>query len=165
MEPMSGYHIREVIIDTLGHFWHESFGQIYPTLSKAEAAGHVRRLAHGKTSGSVFELTDAGAQRLRELLLEPDEPARPRNGVLLRLFFGTSLGPAACIELLRDAERRATFALERLEAIRSEVAHEVDAGARYRMLTVTYGITVSRAQRDWARESIAVLKMSSDQRS
>jgi DNA-binding PadR family transcriptional regulator len=30
VEPMTGYEIRQVIADVLGHFWHESFGQIYP---------------------------------------------------------------------------------------------------------------------------------------
>ncbi len=33
--PMTGYAVRESIRDVLGHFWSESFGQIYPALASA----------------------------------------------------------------------------------------------------------------------------------
>jgi DNA-binding PadR family transcriptional regulator len=36
--PMTGYALREAIRDVLGHFWSESFGQIYPTLAAERAA-------------------------------------------------------------------------------------------------------------------------------
>ena len=42
IEPMTGYEIRQAISTVLGHFWHESFGQIYPCLADLEAAGQVR---------------------------------------------------------------------------------------------------------------------------
>lgn len=131
--------------DTLGHFWHESFGQIYPALARAEAAGHVRRRGGGRTSGNVFELTDAGRRRLRELLAEPVEVTPAHNGLLLRLFCGDVLGPQACRDLLADAERRAGEALERYGAIRRELAGEDDPGRPYRLLTLSYGETVARA--------------------
>jgi hypothetical protein len=58
--------LREAIRDVLGHFWRESFGQIYPALAGLERKGFVQR------SGSA------------------------RNGLLLRLFFGRTLGVEAC---------------------------------------------------------------------
>ncbi|MGF1663314.1 MAG: PadR family transcriptional regulator [Kineosporiaceae bacterium] len=158
VEPMSGYALRAAIVDTLGHFWHESFGQIYPALARAEAAGHVRRRSEGLTSGHVFELTDAGRRRLRELLAEPVAPTPARNGLLLRLFFGDVLGPQACRELLADAEQRAGEALEQYAAIRRELAEEDDPGRPYRLLTLSYGETVARALEQWARDSATALR-------
>ena len=32
---LTGYEIRQAISTVLGHFWHESFGQIYPCLATA----------------------------------------------------------------------------------------------------------------------------------
>jgi DNA-binding PadR family transcriptional regulator len=162
IEPMSGYALRTTIADTLGHFWHESFGQLYPALARAEAAGHVRRRGGGRTSGSVFELTEAGRRRLRELLAEPVDPAPARNGLLLRIFFGDVLGPQACRDLLADAERRAAEALESYVAIRDELAGEDDPGRPYRLLTLTYGEAVAGAVRDWARESADALRLLDD---
>ena len=37
--PMSGYELRAAISEVLGHFWHESYGQIYPCLAALEEAG------------------------------------------------------------------------------------------------------------------------------
>src|ERR1019366_1251270 len=87
VEPMTGYGLRAAIAETLGYFWSESFGQIYPTLGRLEEEGMVRREAAGKTSGSVFEITEMGLARLRSLLAEPIASSLPRNGLLLRLFF------------------------------------------------------------------------------
>jgi DNA-binding PadR family transcriptional regulator len=39
IEPMTGYALRENIRNVLGHFWSESYGQIYPTLTELERNG------------------------------------------------------------------------------------------------------------------------------
>ncbi len=105
--PMTGYEIRGSITGVLGHFWHESFGQIYPALSRLEAQGAVRRRSPGRTSGSVFELTRSGRRRLTALLAEPGPTPPARNALLLRLFFGTHLPDGGARDLLADAEARA----------------------------------------------------------
>lgn len=43
VRPMTGYAVRAVIRDVLGHFWSESFGQIYPTLADLHRDGHLER--------------------------------------------------------------------------------------------------------------------------
>ncbi len=37
IEPMSGYDIKNLLGRTVGHFWNEGYGQIYPTLSSGRA--------------------------------------------------------------------------------------------------------------------------------
>jgi len=159
VEPMSGYAVRAAITGTLGHFWSESFGQIYPTLARLESERLVVRDGEGRTSGSTYRLTAAGRRRLVSLLREPIAPTPPRNGMLLRLFFGGLLGADACAEILRDARDRGEQQLAMLEAIRDEVRSEVDADpdARYRLMTVLAGIHSARAQIAWADESLELL--------
>jgi len=41
LEPMSGYQIKEVLSHSVGHFWNEGYGRIYPTLKQLAAAGLV----------------------------------------------------------------------------------------------------------------------------
>src|SRR3974390_3463455 len=86
VEPMTGYALREAIREVLGHFWSESFGQIYPTLAKLERKGHVRRLDSARPGASPFAIPRAGMPRLKELLSQPIQHVPPRNGLLLRLF-------------------------------------------------------------------------------
>jgi DNA-binding PadR family transcriptional regulator len=158
IEPMTGYALRAAITETLGHFWSESFGQIYPTLSALEAGGYVRRTNPGRTSGSLFEITDAGLARLRELLAEPFEPPPPRNGLMLRLFFGRQLGASACRTLLEEALARAERGIAMYAAIRAEIQSEqTTPDTKYWLMTVAAGEHTSRAQADWAREALADL--------
>ena len=41
VEPMSGYDLGQSIRTSIGFFWNESYGQIYPTLKRLAAAGLV----------------------------------------------------------------------------------------------------------------------------
>lgn len=156
--PMTGYALREEIRDTLGHFWGESFGQIYPALADLERQGMVEREAGGGRS-SRFIITESGTARLRELLSEPPQPARPRDGVMLRLFFGRQLGPEACRQLVLDARARAEAQLEAMQAARSELLQTqgLAQDMPYILLTISGGEHGARAAIAWANEALATL--------
>lgn len=151
VEPATGYGVREAIKNTLGHFWHESFGQIYPTLAELEDAGLVTRTAAGQ-----FAITAEGRNRLADLLAEPPTPARPRNGLLLRVFFAAHMAdPADLRQLLEQAREEAAAALSRYETLADEVALEANPEVPNWMATIRYGIRHARATLDWAEETLA----------
>lgn len=157
--PLSGYAVREGIRDVLGQFWSESFGQIYPALSRLEAKGQVERLAGTRQGSSRYALTTAGRERLRELLASPIELAPPRNGLLLRLFFGHELGAQACTELVREQRERAAETMESLTRARAETEAEPDsAHRRYALLVISAGEHSAAAALAWADEALAELQ-------
>jgi DNA-binding PadR family transcriptional regulator len=157
--PMSGYAVREAIRDVLGHFWSESFGQIYPALTQLEHEGHVRRRDPGRTGSSTFAITPSGRARLRKLLSQPVQPVPPRNGLMLRLFFGRQLGRESCRSLLLEAKTDAELRLAQYEAVRRGLAREQEHAEDrpYWLLTVSAGEHSARAAIDWANESLAAL--------
>lgn len=156
--PMTGYALREAIRDVLGHFWSESFGQIYPALAGLERQGHVQRAGSQRTGASAFAITPSGAARLKELLGEPIQQVPPRNGLMLRLFFGRQLGPQACRSLVLDAKAEAERRLAQFAAIRQEPPDEKTAADRpYWLLTVSAGEHSARAAIAWANEALAAL--------
>lgn len=157
--PMTGYALREAIRDVLGHFWSESFGQIYPTLAALERDGHVRRLGAVRTRASTFEITASGTSRLKEMLAQPVQPAPPRNGLMLRLFFGRQLGAPACRALVREARADAERNLARYQAIRMQLLDEEDSAGDhpYVLLTISAGEHTARAAIAWADQALAEL--------
>jgi DNA-binding PadR family transcriptional regulator len=158
VEPMSGYALRQAIRDVLGHFWSESFGQIYPTLAELRAEGLVEVTRDEADSKSKFAITERGLEHLRARLSEPPQSARPRNGTLLRLFFGRHLGLDGCRDLLELAGTQAVEQLAGFDAIRREIgAEEPTDDHPFFLLTVSAGEHAARATQAWAEESLLVL--------
>jgi DNA-binding PadR family transcriptional regulator len=156
--PMTGYALRDAIIADLGAFWAESFGQIYPTLDRLATAGYVSTLPGARRGSSQYRLTPTGEEHLLTLMQTAPVEMPPRNGLLLRLFFGRTLGPAACRELVVKAHQRAEAQLSKLIQIRSANASEAaTADSPYWLITISAGEHQARAAIAWAEETLAVL--------
>lgn len=160
IRPMTGYALREGIRSVLGSFWSESFGQIYPALAELERAAMVERRGAKDTRSSTFAITPAGSARLRELLSEPPQPSKPRNALMLRLFFGRQLGVEACRELVRDARAKAEGQLSELASARAELeGFSLGDDSRFVLITVLAGEHAARANIAWANEALAALSV------
>jgi DNA-binding PadR family transcriptional regulator len=157
--PMTGYALREAIKDVLGHFWSESFGQIYPTLANLEHQRLVTRRGSPRPGSSTFAITAAGQARLTELLGQPIQPMPPRNGLMLRLFFGRHLGPEACRSLVVEARADAQRRLTQYQAIRRELEQDqnYNRDRPYWLLTVSAGEHTARAAIAWADQALTAL--------
>ena len=167
LAPMSGYEIRKVAASSIGHFWSESYGQIYPTLRKLVAAGLAkprsrrgRQREGGRRDRQEFEITEKGRAVLAEWRAAAPRAQPPRNELLLKLFFGERVS----IE-------------EHVAHVQAVLAHETDQVDRYRQLelrirqewrrhpscsfwlmTVRHGRRVSDALVRWSRETLTSLK-------
>ena len=161
VEPMTGYRLRAAITDTLGHFWHESFGQIYPTLRALETAGLVER--EGTASSGPFHITAAGEVRLRGLLAEPFSPPPARDPLLLRIFFGRHVAPELTRERLVQALDATVRRSEEFARVRAEIEEQDPADAVYRLITLSAGEHAARARIAWAREALELLDRSADE--
>ena len=87
VEPMSGYDLRLTIRASIGHFWNESYGQIYPGLKKLQDEGFVtckiKRQKH-KPDRRIYSITKKGRERLTEWLAVPPQPdAAPKPPLLV----------------------------------------------------------------------------------
>lgn len=159
VEPMTGYELRQAITTVLGHFWHESFGQIYPTLADLEAEGLVTASPGDRANSRRFALTAAGRNALRDLLSEPPVPQPPRNGTLLRVFFGPALGPDALAALLDSEEAEVRTRLATYAGIRAGLIAEAEHPdhAPYWLATVRAGELSAQAHLQWLEETRAAL--------
>lgn len=150
IEPMTGYAVREMISTVLGHFWSESFGQIYPALKALEQDGLVER-------GKRFAITAAGESRLRELLRQPIHDIPPRNGLMIRIFFGRTLGAQACRELIEQTRADAESRLAEYERLLAENATESGPDTVFIRMTLLAGKGTAEAAIAWADECLVLL--------
>lgn len=162
LEPMSGYDIRNAAATSIGHFWSESFGQIYPALADLRARGLIRRLPGGRAGGrerQVYEITERGRRALREWRAVPPRAEPVRNELLLKLFFGDRDSRAHDADSVSQLLARERARLAEFRRIRERVTHEHRGhpGLPHWMITLSYGEHRSRANVRWCRETLRVL--------
>jgi DNA-binding PadR family transcriptional regulator len=160
--PMSGYDIRKEAASSLGYFWSESYGQLYPALRELASAGLIRRRAAGRAGTrerQVYEITAAGREALARWRAEPPRAAPARNELLLKIFFGdrTSVGPETA--WIDDVLAKETAALREFRSIRSQLLRQGDhPSLPFWLMTLSYGEHRSRAIIRWCHETQASLR-------
>jgi DNA-binding PadR family transcriptional regulator len=158
---LSGYDIRRIYADTLGNFWSESYGAIYPILKRLEEEGlATREVQHqaGKPDRNAYTITEQGREEMRRWLAQPPDPVRERVEVLLKLFHGWEVGPAVMIEHVRRFRAEHVALLERYAHYDEMMTRDDEPPSPYWLMTVSCGQHSSRAFILWCDETIARLE-------
>ena len=159
--PATGYDIRQWIDRAIGHFWSESFGQIYPALKQLADEGLAERADErgGVRDQKSYRITAAGRAALAAWLDKPPRPDVRRSELLLKTFFGRFAGEGALRASLEAARAEAAARLAYLDAAHAEVmAEDKDSpGLPYYLITIDAGRRAARARAEWAEASLALL--------
>ena len=170
MGPMSGYDIKKLTDFSLGYFWSENYGHIYPILKKLEDEGLVTgRTEHtrGKPDRNVFSLTDTGRREFDEWLGLSSEKQPIRNEFLLKLFFGWRL-PGTDVEAkLLDERGRTAVYLAELKTLEKRISEDIrgNEGLPYWLMTLDFGKSFARMAMDWCDECLKKMKQIPKERS
>jgi len=161
---LSGYEMRKAIEQSVGTFWGESYGQIYPGLRRLTAAGLIEKgskVSKTKKRRKDYALTESGRTFLREWLRLPFHNDPPRNEFLLKLFFGGEAEPEVSIGHIREVQRRNRLMLDTLHGIETSAQGNAwpDPHRRYWMLTLNLGITLTKAALQWGESALAELEL------
>jgi DNA-binding PadR family transcriptional regulator len=168
-DSQSGYDIRKTIEGSVGFFWGESYGQIYPSLKRLAAEGLITAGAPDpskKSRRQEYCITPAGRASLREWLAVPFRHDPPRDEFLLKLFFGVEADPGVALGHIRDfqeQQRQLLASFEQLEGLaRERNAHM--PGFPYWMLTLSFGLSQLRAALEWSETAMAQLTAAGEAR-
>ena len=158
--PLSGYDIRRIYAESLGNFWSESYGHIYPILKRLMDEGLATREVQGQTGRPdrhVYTITDRGREELHRWLAQPAEPLKERVEVLLKVWHGWEMGRDVIVEHVKAFRAEHEALLRRYARYEEDLAQHDDAPAAYWLLTVGCGQHVSRAYIAWCDEALAKL--------
>ncbi len=163
LAPMSGYDIRREAATSIGYFWSESYGQIYPALRDLASAGLIRRRAGAAAKGrerQVYEITSRGKTALRRWRTQPPHPGPVRNELLLKLFFGSRTSLGLELDWIALLLARETARLAEFRRIKSRLTAEQrdHPSLPFWLATLSYGEHHSRAVARWARETTRALR-------
>lgn len=165
-DDLSGYDLKTRCFDrAIPHFWTADQAQIYRTLDRLQAAGHVsvRRLRQeGRPDRKIYSITRSGREALAEWASRPHGSTPFRDPLLIQLYFAEDVPPQDLIEvLIAQREQRQ----ERLDGLRSRAAafaqeHKDDGEHSLALKRMTFeaAMTSDRATIDWLDDCIDALQ-------
>lgn len=160
---LTGYGLRQRIAMSVGHFWQESYGQLYPTLRRLAAEGLVEaRATEGRPgrSGATYRINERGRAVLAGWVAQPPALEPHRNELLLKVFFAGAVPPEVTARNLEAVAAEVRAELVQLE----EIARAMDAApilhpdAPYWRLTLDFGLDVTRTALAWLDRAQGVLR-------
>lgn len=158
-QPRSGYELKKVIDTVVAHFWSESHGQLYPVLKQLAAEKLIRPVVKKETGREkiLYAITPTGRARLRSWLETPVEASKPRNELILKLFFGGETDVAVLIRHLEVHREGASAALDQCLQWQKEATAQSGHDGPFQLITIRAGIAQCEASLRWAEESLQTL--------
>lgn len=158
---LSGYALRKGVQQSVGYFWGESYGQIYPSLKKLTAQKLIEPVNTERAGRKrqEYAITEAGRAQLRAWLALPFHNDPPRNEFLLKLFFAQQAGPGVALAHVQDVQERNRRMLETLEKIEASVPKDAPPNPNmpYWMLTLGLGKALTAAALEWGEQALKTL--------
>ena len=165
-EPRSGYEIKKVIDSIISHFWSESHGQLYPVLKRLAKDGLIRAVAAKANVRKkvLYSITAKGKAHLRTWLEAPVEISKPRDELILKLFFGNHTDVTVLQHHLRANRNRAQAILGKCLQWREEATVQGGGKNPFLLITIRAGIERSKTDIRWSEDSLEVLSSLPHQR-
>lgn len=162
--PMTGYDLKKKSERSLAHFWHESYGNLYPRLAELEEAGLVRsrrEAREGRPDAIMYTITARGRRELSAWLEEPAAPEKTRSELQLRIFFGAQAPLEQSIEQISAYREQQQALRETYASLEEGLRAEIDAGvpdAPFQMITLRRGQQLTATRLRWCREALQALE-------
>lgn len=158
--PMHGYQLRKRLVSSFGTVRRVSFGSLYPTLRRMQAAGWVATgddtlPAGGGISGRskvVYELTAEGKERFGELLAEVGPSAWDDEAFGVRVAF---FGKTDAETRLRVLEGRRGSLEERQQGLKATLGRVGERMDNYATELQQHGLDSVEREVRWLNELIS----------
>jgi DNA-binding PadR family transcriptional regulator len=127
--PAYGMHLKNQFEARTGGMWPLNVGQVYSTLGRYERDGLVRVLEEGTEGQKVYELTDAGRERLRSWFGTPTQTVPPaRDELVLKLVMATGQQGISPPDVIQAERRSAVELLQELTLLKRKDTPDSDIG-------------------------------------
>jgi len=165
----SGYDIKKVCDSSIGHFWNENYGHIYPVLQKMEQENLITKevkQTEGRPDKNIFSITQKGKEELEEWLMLPIEQQPTRSELLLKIFLSKDIPVENIVEKIKKRKDDCERDLQKYSEIEELFnSGKIQADKKSLVLwtsTINYGRKGEEAQIKWCNETLEELEKIKD---
>lgn len=171
--PMTGYHLGKIFDKSINVAWTASLSQVYRELNRLEKQKYVTYeivKQEEKPDRKIYTITNEGKKTFETWLFEmPEDVMSPkRDEFMLRIFFGSTLGPEKVIEHLKiyikekqayiDGIHGKKVLIEKMRKVVKTMAIETPVQKVYWQLIIQNGVMMCQSQIEWATSAIETLE-------
>lgn len=164
-KPGSGYDIKKMCDSSIGHFWNENFGHIYPMLQKMEEEELITKeikQTEGKQTKNIYSITEKGKKELEKWLMLPIEKDPMRSELLLKIFLSKDIPTENIIEIIQKEKEDAANNLEKYSEIEDFLnSNKIQIDKKNLVLwlsTISYGKHSEETKIKWCEETLKSLE-------
>lgn len=161
----SGYDIKKFCDSSIGYFWNENYGHIYPVLQRMEDEELITKEVkqrEGRPSKNIYSITQKGREELEEWLKLPVENNPIRSEFLLKMFLSKDIPIESVLEKVEKLKDQCEEELKKYSEIekffKSEQTDMNKKELTLYLSTVMYGKLGEEARIRWCEETIQQLK-------
>jgi len=165
----SGYDIKKMCDYSIGHFWNENYGHIYPVLQKMEQENLITKevkQTEGRPDKNIFSITQKGKEELEEWLMLPIEQQPTRSELLLKIFLSKDIPMENIVEKIKKRKEDCERDLQKYSEIEELFnSGKIQADKKSLVLwtsTINYGRQGEEAQIKWCNETLEELEKIKD---
>jgi DNA-binding PadR family transcriptional regulator len=128
-QPTFGLRLRNEFEERTRAMWPLNVGQVYATLGRLERDGLVRALREGPEGQRVYEVTEAGRERLRGWFGNSIQTLPPaRDELVLKLIMTIGREDARSEDVIQRERKSAVQLLQELTTLKRNGSTEDDVG-------------------------------------
>ena len=161
----SGYDIKKFCDSSIGYFWNENYGHIYPVLKTMEQEKVITKQVEqteGRPTKNVYSITEKGREELKKWLMLPVEREPGRSELLLKIFWARDIPVENIIEKLQQIKDESEKELIQYSQV--ENALKANKDKIHKKDLVLWIITLSAGKYDaeakikWCEETLKILE-------
>ncbi len=166
-QESSGYDLAKYFEASVGYFWTATHQQIYRELAQLEAKGWVKSQAiqqEDRPNKKLFALTLLGRSSMMEWMVQPSKPSKHKEEILVKLFAGQLIEPAAMLTEIQRVQEAHQHQLQEYQQIAQQYFPQPEVlpyAAKCQYLTLRQGISHEINWIAWCEEAIAALHATS----
>lgn len=145
---LTGYDIKQIMLQSTSNFMNASFGSIYPALDKLEKEGLIsstKAVENGKYK-KVYEINEVGKAEFIKWLYEPVDFMKSYEDILAKIFFYGHLPREKASELIKKLIEDINTKRAGLEKLETEIR---GMAGKFEISTLYFGIDHTKFMIDW----------------
>lgn len=152
---LTGYDIKQAMLQSTSNFIKANLGSIYPTLERLEKEGLIASIS-ARNGKKAYVINEAGMDAFIEWLSEPIEFMKSLEDILAKVYFYGNLPKEKAVELLEELINNINKRIQSLIGLEADIK---ETEGFYEASTINFGLEHLKFMVQWFERLLREVKL------